>query len=250
MYPQNNLQAGSNLFRHTHLTVEKDVPKFVPQNLKAIDSIAFQAGDKQNLIKMETTNPTDTATKRTEIMERILKSLNNGIRSPKSKKPREWLKSRALSIEATYAAFNSGQIHHHKPQSFKDELASTGFLVRSDVGTNMGQVPYTVFGIYSIIFPLRDERGRVVNFYAIGVETNNASYMNNEGIYPSYPHPLTKKLYITESVIDAASLLESKILDNRDAVIALHDKEMLPQHKQAIASLQHLEEIILIETSK
>ncbi|HWY98613.1 MAG TPA: hypothetical protein VNY36_05985 [Bacteroidia bacterium] len=249
MYPQNNLQAHRNLLRRTSLTVEKGVPKFVPHSLKATDSIAFQA-DKPNITKMETTKQTVTAEKRTEIMERILKSLNNGIRSPKSKKPREWLKSRALSIEATYAAFNSGQIHHHKPQSFKDELASTGFLTRSDVGTNMGQVPYTVFGLYSMIFPLRDGIGRVVNFYAIGVETNKTSYLNNEGIYPSYPHPLTKKLYITETLLDAATLLESKILDNRDAVIALHDKEMLPQHKEAIASLQQLEEIILIETSK
>ena len=226
------------------LPVSKCVAKFVPKSLKAIDSMVFQADDKLNKTAMQTTDNV----KRLEIMQRIHKSLTNGIRSAKAHTPRTWLKNKALSIEATGAVFNSGQIHHHKAQSFKDELASVGFLKQSNVGTNMGQIPYTVFGIYSIVFPLRDEQGRVVNFYAIGIDNDKTAYLNTEGIYPAYPHSQTRRLYVTENIFDAATLLESKVLDNRDAVISLHDKEMLYQHRQAIENLKHLEEIILIES--
>ena len=89
-----------------------------------------------------------------------------------------------------------------------------------------------------------------MNFYAVGIKTHKTSYMNKEGIYPAYPNLLTKKLYVTETILDAATLLESKVLDERSAVIALYDGKLLPQHKQVIESLRYLEEIIAIENSK
>ena len=200
------------------------------------------------------------STNRLEIFSGIHKYLTNGIRYFKSNVPRNWLKEKGLSVENTFAVFNSGQIHHHKAQSYKDELHSIGFLTPSHVGTNAGQNPYSVFGLYSIIFPLKDDRDRIVNFYALGIDRvkrkkklnsstgEQGNYLNQEGIYPAYPQPLTKKLFITETIFDAATLLESKILDNREAVIALHEGELLPQHKQAIENLNYLEGIVFIES--
>ena len=181
-----------------------------------------------------------------EIISRIHKSLSNGIRSGKAKIPRQWLQERGLTIEGSMAVFNSGQIHHHKPQAYKDELESVGFLVASNVGTNAGQKPYKVFGFYSMIFPLKDEQGRVVSFYAIGIKNNEKAFFNKEGIYPAFPPPLTKKLYVTENIVDAATLMEASIVDNREAVMALHDGELLPQHETAIKSLKYLEEIVWV----
>jgi hypothetical protein len=71
--------------------------------------------------------------------------------------------------------------------------------------------------------------------------------MNKQGIYPAYPSSLTKKLYITNTIIDAATLLESKMLDNKEAVMALHDGELSDEHLQAINGLKELTEIILIK---
>jgi hypothetical protein len=183
---------------------------------------------------------------RIELLSYIYRSLSNGIRSAKANAPREWLAQKGLSVEVTGACFNSGQIHHRKEQSFKDSLEQIGFIKRSDVPTNAGQIPYTVFGIYSVIFPLRDEDSRVVNFYAASLKKEKTEYMNQEGIYPSYPHAMTERLFITEDILDAATLLEAKVLDNREAVIALHDGKLMPQHSGAISSLKVLKEIILI----
>ncbi len=182
-------------------------------------------------------------------LEMIYRSLSNGIRSAKSETPRKWLAQYKLSIEATGACFNSGQIHHRKSDAFKRELERVGFMIESKVGTNNGQIPFTVFGIFSVMFPLRDEKNQVTNFYAVKLRSEKKSYMNYSGIYPQYPHEMTRKLYIVPSVIDAATLLESKVLDNREAVMALFDGQFLDQHYEAIKRLKHLEQIVLIESA-
>jgi hypothetical protein len=41
--------------------------------------------------------------------------------------------------------------------------------------------------------------------------------------------------------------MQSKTLENREAVIALHNGELLQQHLEAIKSLHELEEIIIIK---
>ncbi len=182
------------------------------------------------------------------IIERLYRSLSNGIRNSKSIVPQNWLKERGLSAEATGACFNSGQVHHRKPEEFRNELISIGFLAESDVPTNAGQKAYTVFGNYAILFPLKDESGAVVNFYAIGVKNGKTAFMNEEGVYPCYPQANTKKLYVVNSIIEAATLIEAKTLDNREAVLVIPDGKVLPQHTAAIKALTQLEELILIET--
>jgi hypothetical protein len=185
-------------------------------------------------------------TDKNNLMKVVHSSLSNGIRSAKSTAPREWLEKKALSIESTGATFNSGQIHHRREQAFKEALESIGLLKRSNAATNAGQIPYTSFGKSAILFPLRDENREVVNFYAMSIEKNKNAYLNEEGIYPCFPHEKTTTLYITDTILDAATLLESKIMDNRQAVMALNDGTLKSQHKTALESLKDLKEIIYL----
>ncbi|MCC6836974.1 MAG: hypothetical protein IT234_00430 [Bacteroidia bacterium] len=179
----------------------------------------------------------------------IYKSCSNGIRAAKSNAPREWLAKKGLSIDATGACFNSGQMHHRQEQSFKMALAEVGFMQKSTVGVNSDTVPYTVFGIFSIMFPLRNESNEVVNFYSIRIRSENTAYMNQEpGLYPGYPSELTKRLFVVNTVMEAATILESKVLDNKEAVIALHDGKVMPEHERAIKRLTALVEVIYIES--
>lgn len=189
-----------------------------------------------------------TSTEERAIIERLYRSLSNGIRSSKAIVPQNWLKERGLSAEATGACFNSGQVHHRKTEAFCNELTSIGFLSISGQPTNTGKLGYTVFGNYSILFPLKDETGAVVNFYAISIKSGKTAFMNGEGVYPYYPQANTKKLFIVNSIIEAATLLEAKTLDNREAVMVIPDGKVLPQHEAAIQALTQLEELVLIET--
>lgn len=188
---------------------------------------------------------------KTERLEFIYRSLSNGIRAGKAKAPREWLAKKGLSIDATGACFNSGQIHHRKDQAFKVALAEVGFMTKSDVGANCDSTAYTVFGIFSIMFPLRNIKNEVVNFYSVRIRSGNTAYMNKEaGLYPAYPHEMTKKLFVVNSVLEAAVILESRVLDNREAIIALHDGKLMPEHKEAIMRLTKLEEVIYFDSKK
>lgn len=185
-----------------------------------------------------------------ETLDTLFKSFEMGLRMPKAVKPKNYLKDLGLDYTDLRIGFNSGQLHHNKPQDFKDQLEALGIIRKSDAGVNKKHlVAYSVFGHYGIIFPLMNKKSEVVNFFAIRFElaTPQAEYLNSEGIYPNYPPPLTKRLYIVPTVLDCASLLQSKILENRDSVMALHNGELLPQHLEAIKTLHELEEIIIIK---
>ncbi len=188
--------------------------------------------------------------KKIEILKKIHISLSNGIRAGKAKEPRKWLDKKGLSIDLSYACFNSGQMHHRREDCFIKDLAGVGFLKEQGVnGKKKGNPPsYSSFGKEAIIFPLKNENNEVVNFYAIRirVEKQQPEYLNEEGIYPCYPHAFTKRLFITKCILDAATLLETKVLDNRDAVIALNEGIIKEHHLIAIENLMELEEIIYI----
>jgi hypothetical protein len=183
-------------------------------------------------------------------LESLFKSFETGIRSVKATKPKDYLNKIGLDYAELRIGFNSGQFHHRETQESKDEFEALGVLKKSDAGVRKEDLTaYTVFGRYGLIFPLLSKKNQIVNYFALrfDLDTPKEEYLNSEGIYPAYPNPLTKRLYIVPTVIDCASLMQSKALENRDAVIALHNGELLPQHLEAIKSLHELEEIIIIK---
>lgn len=182
------------------------------------------------------------------IMERLHKSLENGMRSAKTTSARRWLQERGLTYEATGACYNSGQIHHRRQQPFKDDLMKIGFLKISTAATNAGQIPYTAFGFMSVIFPLRNMDNQVINFYAIRVKNNKTAFLNDDGIYPKYPGNYTERLIIVYSALDAATVLQSGALKSGEAVMSLFDGQFKRQHYQAISALKELKEITAIDS--
>ncbi|MBA3680502.1 MAG: hypothetical protein H0W73_04965 [Bacteroidetes bacterium] len=186
----------------------------------------------------------------TELLQMVYNYASNGLRVGKSKQAREWLNMKKLSIETTMACFNSGQLHHRKEKEFKEALERIGFMKVSNHASNCDSLPYTVFGNFSIMFPLRNKENEIINFYAMGIKNSKTAYLNHEGMYPAYPHEQTKRLFITDTVLDAATILESKVLDNKEAVIALHEGILLRHHKEVIQQLKHLTEIIQITKNK
>lgn len=185
-----------------------------------------------------------------ETLDTLFKSFEMGLRMPKAVKPKNYLKSLGLDYTDLRIGFISGQFHHNKSQEVKEQFEALGIIQKSDAGVNKEELTaYTVFGRYSVVFPLMNQINEVVNLFAIRFElaTPIEEYFNSEGIYPAYPPPLTKRLYLVSTVLDCASLMQSKALENRESVMALHNGEILPQHLEAIKSLHELEEIIIIK---
>ena len=105
-----------------------------------------------------------------------------------------------------------------------------------------------------IIFPLRNKENEIVSFYGRSVlnsQSGSDHYYtkNRKGLYPKYPAVSTRKLILTESVIDCATLLQCKVESKKlkeYEVLALYGTNGLTaEHILVIQQLEHLQEIIL-----
>jgi len=101
-----------------------------------------------------------------------------------------------------------------------------------------------------ITFGLRNKEGKIVSLYGRSIHNSQsgASHFytaNRQGLYPKYPGQETKKLILTESIIDAASL-ELSIDNEQFSILALYGTNGLTKlHLDAIKNLKELNEIIL-----
>jgi len=114
-----------------------------------------------------------------------------------------------------------------------------------------------------ILFPIKNKDGRIINIYGRSItESKNIQsaggqaarhfYLKgaHQGIYPNYPRREARHLILTESIIDARSLIqvkgENQGLLSEAEVIALYGTNGLTSEiKTAIKELKELEEVIL-----
>ena len=101
-----------------------------------------------------------------------------------------------------------------------------------------------------LVFPLKDHLGGIASFYGRSISDGGRSrhfyQKGRSGLYPGYPDKKTKRLILTEGVIDAASLLEKGGLEKGTSVLALYGAKVLtPEQESALKSLKELEELIL-----
>jgi len=97
-----------------------------------------------------------------------------------------------------------------------------------------------------IVFPLMDNKNKVVSLYGRSITKGHFYTENRKGLFPKYPPAETKRLILTESVIDAQSLLQSKEITKEYEILALYGTNGFTQeHKEVIENLTNLEEVIL-----
>lgn len=97
-----------------------------------------------------------------------------------------------------------------------------------------------------VLFPLLDEQGRLVSLYGRSIFdiAGKKHYYSTgrRGLFPQYPDISTRHLVLTESIIDACSLLQHTPY----AALALYGTNGLTaEHLEAIKRLNGLEEITL-----
>jgi DNA primase len=177
------------------------------------------------------------------VVTKAFKSFSKAL--PMTKKAVEYMQSRALDYKLHEAGFISDRYHHETGRALLDSCVKIGLLKAKPAGG------YNVWAKDCIIFPLKNQENKIISLYgrSISNDTDQRHFYlsNRSGLYPGYPSLQTKKLILTESIIDAASLLQQKEITEQFAILSLYGTNGLTdEHIAAIASLPQLEEIILM----
>lgn len=185
----------------------------------------------------------------TDFLEKMFQSFRKGIFN--SVPSKDYCKQRNLDLEKLSIGFNGGQFHHgtRRDETLINNCLAVGLLLDRNIISKTGEKAYNVFGNKSIVFPLKNCHGQTVSFYFRStLDKQNAKHFylkNRTGLYPNYPNPNTKKLILTESIIDCASLLQIDEIINNYSVLACYGTNGLNEEIQkAILELTELEEII------
>ena len=197
--------------------------------------------------------PKTTAIVNTYFLEKMFLSFRKGLLS--SPPAKEYCISRNLDFDKLEVGFNSGQFHHgaRKDEKLINDALQCGLLTTAGTNSRTGGQAYKPFGNKSILFPLKNKENQIVSFYfrstlvpPLGAEGAKHFYLKNrQGLYPNYPNPDTKKLLLTEAIIDTASLLQiDEIKENYTLLTSYGTNGLNEEILNAIKPLKQLEEII------
>jgi DNA primase len=189
------------------------------------------------------------------VLTKMFSYFKNAVHN--SQPAKEYLQTRCLDFTKMEVGYNAGQFHHgtRKDEALIKSCIEVGLL--QDVGnkSRTGDTAYNVFGKWCIVFALKDKSNHVSGLYFRSTlndkEQRHFYLKDRSGLYPCYPKAGTKKLILTESVIDAATLLQVPEIAGPElaegySVLALYGTNGLTaEHQTAIKELQQLEEIIL-----
>jgi DNA primase len=132
----------------------------------------------------------------------------------------------------------------------KQEYLQAGLLKPDKFGRTNSY--YTRFS-GCIVFPMLDKSGNITSLYGRHIGGGH-HYLEGEhkGLYPAYPKEDATRLILTESIIDAATLLQLQKASpfggglEGASVLALYGTNgFTAEHEQAIAGLPELKEVIL-----
>lgn len=168
-----------------------------------------------------------------------------------SKPAKDYLEKRSLDFKRIEIGYNAGQFHHgaRKDEQLINQCVEYGLLIDKGIIGRTGEKAFGVFGKWSICFALKNKENEVTGLYFRStLNDDNAKHFylkDRQGIYPNYPHSNTKKLILTEAIIDCASLLQIKeIRENYGLISCFGTNGLNDVILNAIKELKQLEEII------
>jgi len=184
-----------------------------------------------------------------QFLQKMFTYFKNGVHG--SNPAKEYISFRNLDFKKLEIGYNAAQFHHgtRKDESLIAQCLQYGLLIDNDITSRIGEKAYNVFGRMSICFALRNKENNITALYFRSTVDNGKAkhyYLKDRsGLYPHYPKISTKKLILTEAIIDAASLLQDDATISQYSVLACYGTNGLTEeHIKAIKELTALEEII------
>ena len=188
---------------------------------------------------------------RNVFLEKLFYSFRTGFNMSQS--AQEYARKRCLNVTSgdfkLEIGYNSGQFHIKKSDFYLSNCEEFGLIsVWTGKGAKQTKT-YQVFGKYSLCFALKNAQKEVTGLYFRSIlDTENAKHFylkESKGLYPKYPSISTRRLIITESIIDAASLLQiGSISTNYDILAAYGTNRLTEEAQNAIIGLEMLCEVI------
>ena len=186
---------------------------------------------------------------RAMFLERMFTYFKNGVSN--SQPAQEYIHQRGLDFRKIEIGYNAGQFHHgaRKDEVLINDCIKYGLLLDLNTKARTGEAAYKSFGKWCIVFALRNKENQITGLYFRSTlndkEQRHFYLRDRQGLYPRYPKKETKRLIITESIIDAATLLQIEQITNQYEILTLYGTNGLTEeHQAAIRSLHQLEEII------
>jgi DNA primase catalytic core len=191
-------------------------------------------------------NPELTIEQRTAILTEAFKHFARSVNA-KPEKAIKYLESRELDYKKLSIGYDAGTLHKTKETTLEQKqlYLKAGLLKPDKFGRENSY--YTRFN-GCIVFPLLDKTGNIASMYGRHTEKHEHHYLegDHEGLYPGYPKAGTKKLILTEAIIDTSTLSQLPGITKDFEILACYGTNgFTGEHKQAIAELEELEEIIL-----
>jgi DNA primase len=249
--PSMQISTARNLYKCHGCDKKGDVIQFVQDYekltkhealLKCTELVEGQKSKVASQKTIKTEQITDHP-QRTTFLTKMFLSFRKGLLC--SDPAKSYCQSRNIDFEQLEIGFNAGQFHHgmRKDEKLINDCLQYGLLSLGGTNSRTGGQAYKPFGNRSIVFPLKNKYNQIVSFYfrstivpPSGAEGAKHFYLKNrQGLYPNYPKATTKKLILTEAIIDAASLLQLTEINKNYSILACFGTNGLSEeHLQAI----------------
>lgn len=158
-----------------------------------------------------------------------------------SERARTYATERRLDWQLTNIGFSNDKVPDTWSKAYKENASRIGLLSKTEDNRYINRFRSC------LVFALKNVQGQLVSIYGRGLDKGHFYLPGaHQGLYPEYPNAATKKLILTESVIDAATLHQENSITKDYTVLACYGTNgFTPEHEQVIKELKQLEEVIL-----